>query len=85
MVLLSGLLTSMPYFCGFLNTGHDIGFHLERIIGMTGAMESGQFPVPVEYGFYAGVWIFSGHAVSGIVLIYSGNSLYIGSFFDDQL
>lgn len=54
VVLLSGLLTSMPYFCGFLNTGHDIGFHLERIIGMTGAMESGQFPVRLSTAFMPG-------------------------------
>ena len=54
ILLVCSLFVSIPCLSTFLNTGHDLWFHLERIIGMKGAIQSGQFPVRLSTAFLTG-------------------------------
>lgn len=46
IILLTGtaIFITTPYFTSFLKVGHDLGFHLNRILGMESALRAGEFP-----------------------------------------
>lgn len=47
VILLTGaaIFVTAPYFTSFLKVAHDIDFHLNRILGMEGALRAGEFPI----------------------------------------
>lgn len=49
-----GVFLSLPCFFEPLYYGHDIAFHMNRIIGIADAMQQGQFPVRMNYMFNQG-------------------------------
>lgn len=51
-LLAAVLLSSAPLFTRYLTYGHDLTFHLNRILGLSASMESGMFPVRLNgYSF----------------------------------
>ena len=41
------VLSSVPLFSHGLVNGHDIGFHLYRVVSVSNAVEKGTFPVRI--------------------------------------
>lgn len=47
----AAVILILPYFTGYQQTGDDMDFHMARIRGIAGALESGQFPVRLSTDF----------------------------------
>lgn len=80
MLILFGivLLASIPLFTGYLVKGHDLRFHLTRILGIAQGLQNGEFPVRLHSNWLNGY----GYPVSvfyGDLLLYLPALLkYIG-------
>lgn len=67
------LLASVPYLCGYMITGADLTYHLQRIEGVKDGLMSGQFPVRLEPR-----WLYDhGYANS---IFYCNTLLYFPAF-----
>ena len=69
LVMLIGLIASVPYLCGYNIWGADLGYHLQRIEGLKDGLLSGQFPVRLEPE-----WL-CGHGYADAIF-YCGTLLY---------
>ncbi len=50
----AGIILTLPYMSSVLMEGDDLSFHLERIMGLAEALQSGQFPVRLNPCFESG-------------------------------
>lgn len=69
LVMLIGLIASLPFLCGYNIWGGDLGYHLQRIEGLKDGLSGGQFPVRLEPE-----WLY-GHGYADAVF-YCGTLLY---------
>lgn len=54
IVIVTALILTLPFLTGYQQTGDDMDFHMARIRGIAGALESGQFPVRLNTDFARG-------------------------------
>jgi hypothetical protein len=58
LLFFAGLAVSLPFVSDHVPKGHDLGFHLARILGMATALQHGQFPVRLnETMLYGGGYL----------------------------
>lgn len=73
------LLSSLGMTARYLTLGHDLSFHLLRIVGLAKAITSGQFPVRVQPNWLNG-WGYAVSAMYGDLLLLFPAGLYSVGF-----
>jgi hypothetical protein len=79
LLVLVALAVSIPLFCDGLfipNPGHDLEFHLQRIVGLASAIQAGEIPCQIQPWWVRGM----GYAVSAFypdLFLYPSALLYL--------